>query len=160
MHTGGRGRNPNVAGFEIERILPPTWHDALMFDVVSVNPNVLGGTPVFAGTRVPVESLFDYVKCGRTVDYFLEQFPTVSRDQVERPLDDSNAPPNACPREVAADQNLLISCAMNYPGMTASRWRTWLGRRCFRPFHRCRVMRSRMCHDRGRADIPLNCVSP
>ena len=47
--------------------------------VVSVNPNILGGTPVFAGTRVPVESLFDYLKHGRTIDYFLEQFPGASR---------------------------------------------------------------------------------
>jgi uncharacterized protein (DUF433 family) len=54
--------------------------------VISVNPNILGGTPVFEGTRVPVESLFDYLKRGRSVDYFLEQFPTVSRQQVERLL--------------------------------------------------------------------------
>ena len=61
-----------------------------MADVVTVNPRILGGTPVFAGTRVPVESLFDYLKRGRTVDYFLEQFPTVKREQVERLLDDAN----------------------------------------------------------------------
>jgi uncharacterized protein (DUF433 family) len=48
-----------------------------MSGVISVNPNILGGTPVFEGTRVPVESLFDYLKRGRSVDYFLEQFPTV-----------------------------------------------------------------------------------
>ena len=59
--------------------------------VVSVNPNVLGGTPVFAGTRVPVESLFDYIKRGRTIDYFLEQFPTVKREQVEQLLDEAKA---------------------------------------------------------------------
>jgi uncharacterized protein (DUF433 family) len=57
--------------------------------VVSCNPNVLGGTPVFAGTRVPVESLFDYLKHGRSVDYFLEQFPTVQREQVEQLLDEA-----------------------------------------------------------------------
>ncbi len=62
-----------------------------MLDVVSVNPNILGGTPVFAGTRVPVESLFDYLKRGRTIDYFLEQFPTVKREQVEQLLDDAKA---------------------------------------------------------------------
>ena len=59
-----------------------------MLRVVSTNPNVLGGTPVFSGTRVPVESLFDYLKRGRTIDYFLEQFPTVKREQVEQLLDD------------------------------------------------------------------------
>jgi uncharacterized protein (DUF433 family) len=58
-------------------------------DVVTTNPNVLGGTPVFAGTRVPVESLFDYLKRGRTVEYFLEQFPSVQREQVEQLLDES-----------------------------------------------------------------------
>ncbi|MGD0540706.1 MAG: DUF433 domain-containing protein [Tepidisphaeraceae bacterium] len=62
-----------------------------MPSVVSVNPKVLGGTPVFSGTRVPVESLFDYLKRGRTIDYFLEQFPTVKREQVETLLDDAKA---------------------------------------------------------------------
>jgi uncharacterized protein (DUF433 family) len=52
--------------------------------------NFLGGTPVFIGTRVPVESLFDYLKRGRTIDYFLEQFPTVRREQVEILLDDDS----------------------------------------------------------------------
>ena len=60
-----------------------------MSDVVTTNPNVLGGTPVFAGTRVPVETLFDYLKRGRTVEYFLEQFPSVQREQVEQLLDES-----------------------------------------------------------------------
>jgi uncharacterized protein (DUF433 family) len=60
-----------------------------MDSVVSINPKILGGTPVFAGTRVPVESLFDYLKRGRTIDYFLEQFPTVKREQVEKLLDDA-----------------------------------------------------------------------
>jgi uncharacterized protein (DUF433 family) len=60
-----------------------------MSTVVNINPNILGGTPVFTGTRVPVESLFDCLKHGRTIDYFLEQFPTVRREQVERLLDDA-----------------------------------------------------------------------
>jgi uncharacterized protein (DUF433 family) len=59
--------------------------------VVSSNPNILGGTPCFAGTRVPIQSLFDYLKRGRTVDYFLEQFPTVRREQVNELLDESLA---------------------------------------------------------------------
>jgi uncharacterized protein (DUF433 family) len=62
-----------------------------MASVVSINPNILGGTPVFTGTRVPVVSLFDYLKKGRTVDYFLEQFPTVRRDQVDQLLDEAKA---------------------------------------------------------------------
>jgi uncharacterized protein (DUF433 family) len=60
-----------------------------MEGVISRNPSVLGGTPVFTGTRVPVESLFDYLKRGRSIDYFLEQFPTVRREQVERLLDEA-----------------------------------------------------------------------
>lgn len=62
-----------------------------MSSVVSINPNVLGGTPVFSGTRVPVESLFDYLKRGRNVDYFLEQFPSVRREQVEELLNEAQA---------------------------------------------------------------------
>jgi uncharacterized protein (DUF433 family) len=62
-----------------------------MSSVVTINPKILGGTPVFTGTRVPVESLFDYLKRGRTIDFFLEQFPTVKREQVEKVLDDAKA---------------------------------------------------------------------
>jgi uncharacterized protein (DUF433 family) len=59
--------------------------------IISSDANILGGTPVFRGTRVPVESLFDYLKHGRSIDYFLEQFPTVQRSQVEQLLDDARA---------------------------------------------------------------------
>jgi len=49
--------------------------------VVHSDPDVLGGTPVFVGTRVPVQSLFDYLEGGETLDEFLRQFPTVKREQ-------------------------------------------------------------------------------
>lgn len=49
--------------------------------VVHCNPNIMSGAPVFRGTRVPAVSLFDYLAGGHTIDYFLDQFPTVSRDQ-------------------------------------------------------------------------------
>jgi uncharacterized protein (DUF433 family) len=42
---------------------------------------ILGGTPVFAGTRVPIETLLDYLEAGHTLDEFLEDFPTVSRNK-------------------------------------------------------------------------------
>jgi uncharacterized protein (DUF433 family) len=71
-----------------------------MDSLISRNPNVLGGTPVFAGTRVPVESLFDYLKHGRSIDYFLEQFPTVKREQVERLLDEAKV--KTLPQHVSA----------------------------------------------------------
>ena len=49
---------------------------------ISTAPEVLGGTPVFAGTRVPVQTLLDYLKAGESIDDFLDGFPSVSRDQV------------------------------------------------------------------------------
>ena len=48
---------------------------------VSVDAEIQGGVPCFAGTRVPVKSLFDYLIRGRSLDYFLEQFPGVKREQ-------------------------------------------------------------------------------
>jgi len=59
--------------------------------VINRNPKILGGTPVFAGTRVPVEALFDHLRAGYSIDYFLEQFPTVQRDQVEALLDEARS---------------------------------------------------------------------
>jgi uncharacterized protein (DUF433 family) len=50
--------------------------------VVSSNPEIMGGTPVFHGTRVPVQTLLDYLEAGETIDDFLEGFPSVSREQV------------------------------------------------------------------------------
>jgi uncharacterized protein (DUF433 family) len=49
--------------------------------VVHSDPEILSGTPVFIGTRVPVQSLFDYLEGGDTVDEFLRQFPSVTRAQ-------------------------------------------------------------------------------
>ena len=54
---------------------------------VHSNPNILGGTPVFVGTRVPVQSLFDYLEGGETLDEFLRQFPQVAREQAVAALD-------------------------------------------------------------------------
>ena len=50
--------------------------------VISCDPDVMGGTPVFAGTRVPVQTLLDYLEAGESIDGFLEGFPSVSREQV------------------------------------------------------------------------------
>ena len=50
--------------------------------VVSCNPDVMGGTAVFSGTRVPVQTLLDYLEAGETIDDFLEGFPAVTREQV------------------------------------------------------------------------------
>jgi uncharacterized protein (DUF433 family) len=50
--------------------------------IVTCSPDVLGGTPVFAGTRVPVQTLIDYLEGNETIDDFLKGFPTVTREQV------------------------------------------------------------------------------
>jgi len=50
--------------------------------LITCSPDVMGGTPVFRGTRVPVQTLLDYLEVGETIDDFLEGFPTVSREQV------------------------------------------------------------------------------
>ena len=50
--------------------------------IITSSPDVMGGTPVFAGTRVPVQTLLDYLKAGEFIDDFLEGFPTVGREQV------------------------------------------------------------------------------
>jgi uncharacterized protein (DUF433 family) len=50
--------------------------------VVSVDPEVMGGTPCFAGTRVPVQTFLDYIEGGDSIDEFLANFPTVKRNQV------------------------------------------------------------------------------
>jgi len=56
-------------------------------DIVHSDHDILGGTPVFVGTRVPIQSLFDYLEGGETVDEFLRQFPSVRRDQAIAALD-------------------------------------------------------------------------
>ncbi len=50
-------------------------------DVINIDPEIMGGTPVFKGTRVPIESLFDHLESNISLDEFLDQFPSVSREQ-------------------------------------------------------------------------------
>jgi uncharacterized protein (DUF433 family) len=50
-------------------------------DLISIDADVLGGQPVFKGTRVPIETLFDHLEAGVSLDEFLEDFPTVSKQQ-------------------------------------------------------------------------------
>ena len=57
---------------------------------ITIDPEIVSGTPVFAGTRVPVEALLDNVAAGVTLDEFLDNFPTVTRDQVLAVLKFSN----------------------------------------------------------------------
>ncbi len=57
--------------------------------VININPEILGGTPVFGGTRVPIESLFDHLEAGVSLDEFLDDFPTVRREQAVAIADES-----------------------------------------------------------------------
>lgn len=69
--------------------------------VISLSPNVMGGTPVFRGTRVPVQTLIDYLEAGDSISDFLDGFPTVAKGQViafleeakEKVLGDFQNPP-------------------------------------------------------------------
>ena len=63
------------------RGMPDTEH------VIHVDPEILGGTPVFIGTRVPVQALIDYLEGGHPLSDFLEDFPTVSRKQAVAALE-------------------------------------------------------------------------
>ena len=54
--------------------------------IITVSPKNMHGTPCFAGTRVAVQTFFDHLEAGYTIDGFLEQFPTVRREQVVRLL--------------------------------------------------------------------------
>lgn len=55
------------------------------------DPEILGGTPVFVGTRVPVQNLIDYLEAGDSLDEFLDSFPTVTRDQAIAALEYARA---------------------------------------------------------------------
>ncbi len=50
--------------------------------IISISTEIMGGTPVFIGTRVPIQTLFDYLEAGESIDDFLDGFPTVSRGQI------------------------------------------------------------------------------
>lgn len=65
--------------------------------VVHIDPEILGGTPIFVGTRVPAKALFDYLEAGDSLDEFLNDFPSVTREQavaaleLAREMTESNA---------------------------------------------------------------------
>ena len=58
-------------------------------DLITIDPEILGGAPVFKGTRVPVKTLFEYLESDYSVEEFLECFPSVSRDLVNKVLERS-----------------------------------------------------------------------
>ena len=59
-------------------------------DIISIDEQVLGGQPVFKGTRVPIETLFDHLQAGFSLNTFLEDFPSVTKEQAVALLDWAN----------------------------------------------------------------------
>ena len=57
-------------------------NDSTVESVIEASPDILGGTPVFRGTRVPISTLFDYLAAGDPMERFLDRFPTVKHEQV------------------------------------------------------------------------------
>jgi uncharacterized protein (DUF433 family) len=57
------------------------------YGAINIDPETMGGIPVFTGTRVPIQALFDYIETGETLDEFLENFPTVTKDYVIQVLE-------------------------------------------------------------------------
>ncbi len=65
--------------------------EAVADSVITIDPEIMSGTPVFQGTRVPVQSLFDWLET-ETLDEFLDNFPSVSREQATKVLEDLRCP--------------------------------------------------------------------
>jgi uncharacterized protein (DUF433 family) len=53
----------------------------MKYGAINIDPETMGGTPVFTDTRVPIQAFFDYIETGETIEEFLENFPSVSHDQ-------------------------------------------------------------------------------
>ncbi len=60
-------------------------------NLITIDPDILGGTPVFKGTRVPVKTLFEYLEDNFSLEEFLECFPSVTREMVQKVLERSKA---------------------------------------------------------------------
>ena len=71
-----------------QNLYPRAWYNYAM-EVIVKNRDILGGTPVFRGTRVPIQTLFDYLEGGETLEDFLEGFPTVSRELTVAALEEA-----------------------------------------------------------------------
>jgi uncharacterized protein (DUF433 family) len=72
----------NLHWFLRRDIKPVILHSMKLDSVIHSDPEILGGTLVFVGTRVPVQSLFDHLEAGDSIDEFLDGFPSVRREQV------------------------------------------------------------------------------
>lgn len=72
---------PALAQGMLIEIVPATRHHMTIREIVHSDPEIMGGTPVFVGTRVPVRILLDYLEGGDPLEEFLENYPSVSRVQ-------------------------------------------------------------------------------
>ena len=72
----------------IYRSRPVLSNNRIMQEAITRDPEVMHGTPVFRGTRVPVQTLFDYIENGESLDEFLEGFPTISRQHAVQVLEE------------------------------------------------------------------------
>ena len=68
------------AGLDLRALVE--YHRPMNKPIITSSPDVMGGAPVFAGTRVPVQTFIDFIKGGESIDDFLDGFPTVAREQV------------------------------------------------------------------------------
>ena len=68
-----------------------TRKSAMKTQLITINPEIHSGTPVFVGTRVPVKTLFDHLKAGDSLQVFLDDFPSVSRELAVAVLEDARA---------------------------------------------------------------------
>jgi uncharacterized protein (DUF433 family) len=73
--------------------VPPKRYDLIVnsSDLITIDPEVLGGTPVFKGTRVPVKSLFEYLENDYSLDEFIGCFPSVTREMARKVLERSES---------------------------------------------------------------------
>ena len=74
-----------------QRIIKRMNNEHIKMPLITVSPDVLSGTPVFAGTRVPVQTLIEYLEGGESIDDFLAGFPSVKREQIVAFLEEAVA---------------------------------------------------------------------
>jgi uncharacterized protein (DUF433 family) len=67
------------------------WSPTMNKQLISVDPEIHSGTPVFAGTRVPIKTLFDHLEAGDSLEVFLDDFPSVSRDLAVAVLEEAHS---------------------------------------------------------------------
>lgn len=90
VHGGRRHRlTPIKPGVSL--CTPASWLYNRPMDQIVVDSNILGGIPVFVGTRVPVKTLFDYLEAGDSLDVFISSFPDVAREQALKVLEASKS---------------------------------------------------------------------